>query len=249
MRRFLKAMVPNPIKQKLTAFAWKRLGLSTKLKSGLTVQIQRLGDWWIYNDIWVHGEYNDAINLTLSNLPQGRKLFVLDIGANVGMFALRFFDLMQQKGIEYDKAFILMVEGSPALAKEIEFRITSLPIPKTSYRVVNGLVGKRSGSARLSESGEPAQNFLSESGTEVPFIDLSNIVPSSPIDLLKCDIEGSEEMFLSNYPELIAQSSVAIFELHHTQCDVKKCKDLLSGFPNHQLVSSHSTETVEMFWR
>ncbi len=55
---------------------------------------------------------------------------------------------------------------------------------------------------------------------------------TSEIDLLKCDIEGAELLFLENYEDLLAKVRNAVFELHHEQCDTAKCRAILkkSGF-------------------
>ncbi len=65
------------------------------------------------------------------------------------------------------------------------------------------------------------------------FIDLSILMEKvGEIDLLKCDIEGAELLFLENYGDLLGKVRNAVFELHHEQCDTNKCRDILlkSGF-------------------
>lgn len=248
VRDILRAIVPQTVKKRLTELAWQRLGISYELPSRLTVEIKRLGDWWVYNDVWAKREYDAAINLALDRIPADRPLRVVDLGANVGMFTLRLFDLMFERGIAFDRASVLMVEGSPICCGEIEKRLARQPIPRSSFTIINGLVGERSGFAFLDESGEPALNTVANKGTRIEYIDVAEHVKAS-IDLLKCDIEGSEESFLANYPELIKKTDVLVVELDSTQCDVEHCRKLLAEYPNTRQTTRHGSESVEMFWR
>jgi FkbM family methyltransferase len=248
MKRLLQKVVPQFVKRRLTALAWKRLSLSVELRSGLIVDIKQMGDWWIYNDLWVNGEYDFAIDLALSGRPTDRPLQVLDLGANVGMFALRLFDVMHQRQVPYDVAKVLMIEGSATSCQELLARFQKQNIPTDAYRVVHGLVGKRAGSAYLDESGVSAQSTLGSAGTQVEYVDVSKLM-QGPIDLLKCDIEGSEHEFLVEYPELLERVRVAVFELHPWLCDVSHCQELLSTFSSRRLLRTREDLIVESYWR
>ena len=71
------------------------------------------------------------------------------------------------------------------------------------------------------------------------------------VDLLKCDIEGAEELFLRNYPELLRRMHRAVFEFHHAQCDVPHCRDLLAqaGLLQERIVREFGQCSVEFFAR
>ena len=65
-------------------------------------------------------------------------------------------------------------------------------------------------------------------GTKVCFADLNQVMRNKTmIDLLKCDIEGSELAFVKNYPDLLRKVHTAIFEFHHEQCDTKQAVRML----------------------
>ena len=236
------------LKKKLTALAWSRLGLSWKMKSGITVEIKNRPDFWIFCDIWVNREYDDAINLALDRMPDNRRLSVIDLGANVGMFAQRLFDLAFQRGISPDRISLLMVEASRTCCDEIERRLSTQPIPRLSYRLVCGAVGERSGSTFLDESGESIANSVAGSGTPVEYIDLTEHV-AAEIDLLKIDIEGSEERLLASYPDLIARTRALIIEIHSNRCDASRCHEALTVFPNRRNVLGRPDQSVEFCWR
>jgi hypothetical protein len=70
-------------------------------------------------------------------------------------------------------------------------------------------------------------------GHTIPFIDLNVLMePVGQIDLLKCDIEGAEFLFVENYEDLLGKTRNAVFELHHEMCDTERCREILvtSGF-------------------
>src|SRR3984885_479215 len=69
------------------------LNLEHTLDSGLTVKVASKGEWWIYNDIFVNGEYDVPIQAALDT-SSARPFVVLDLGANVGYFAFRVIDLI-----------------------------------------------------------------------------------------------------------------------------------------------------------
>ena len=161
---------------------------------------------------------------------------MLDLGANVGYFALRVTDLIRQEhpGTHVE---ISMVEGSSRVFADLKARMESQPLPELSSRLVHGLVGARTGAASMRESAVHVKNtIMYDAGTRGPktqFLDLSVLMENTDeIDLLKCDIEGAELLFLENYAELLGKVRSAVFELHHEQCDTLKCREILkkNGF-------------------
>jgi hypothetical protein len=97
----------------------------------------------------------------------------------------------------------------------------------------HGLVGRRVGSAVMWEQRSHISNSVvqgSGRGVRVPFVDLELIIPAPRrISLLKCDIEGAEEMFLESYPLLLRRTDAVVIEVHGDKCDAKRCFDLLAN--------------------
>jgi FkbM family methyltransferase len=236
------------LKQQLAARAWRRLGLSWRMKSGITVEIRNRPDFWIFCDIWVNREYDDAINLALDRMPDDKPLTVVDLGANVGMFALRLFDLAFEREVSAERISLLMIEASRSCCDEIERRLSKQPVPRSAYRLIRGAVGERSGSTFLDESGESIANVVGASGTPVEYIDLTKHV-GGEIDLLKIDIEGSEERFLPSYSDVVARTRSLIIEIHSRQCNAARCEEALAVFPNRRTVLSRPDQSVELCWR
>ncbi len=210
-------------------YRWMKL--ENTLRTGITLQIASKGEWWVYNDIFVNGEYDAPILQALEKCSPLRPLTVLDLGANVGFFTLRVVDLVRQTRPEC-RIDITMVEASPRVFDELKARIHSQALHEVNLRMVQGLVGRRTGSASLQESALHVKNTImngnSRSGNTIPFIDLSLLMePVEEIDLLKCDIEGAELLFLENYEDLLGKVKSAVFEFHHEMCDTGKCRAIL----------------------
>jgi FkbM family methyltransferase len=231
---------------------WSGRGLRHTLPSGVSVAITNASDWAIYNELFVDGEYDDAIRtVTTSDAVDP---LVLDLGGNVGYFALRFADLWwRARG---DQPFrMVSVEGSPRTYAQLARHLAQ---PQLAGRCVpcHGLVGRRTGSASISTSTFSGLNSTrtrqSFSRAEVPFVDLDALLPAATqIALVKCDIEGAEELFLETYPSLLRRVAVLVVEFHPELNNVGRCRGVLheAGLVNHRPLRAYPDGTVEMFSR
>jgi FkbM family methyltransferase len=112
------------------------------------------------------------------------------------------------------------VEGSPKAYAELGSRVADNPLLTGHIEVTQGLVGERSGSAEIYETAFFAANSIVRNDWSKPiltsFVDLNTLIPDNgTISLIKCDIEGSEQSFQDNYPELLSRAKAAVVELHH----------------------------------
>jgi len=230
MRSQLRRIIPTPLRIALRDLIRRELNvhlplLRFTLQSGLHVSIANECDWVIYNEIFVEGMYDEPIKTAMA---PGKAIHVLDIGANVGFFTLRVIDLARRSGgVPYHAT---LVEGSPRVTKELRSRMKDLP----GIEILHGLVGRRSGNSLITEYTFHGHNSIfGNHGVKVDFLDLDLVGSlATEIDLLKCDIEGAELLFIENYPGLLGRTKLAVFELHHRVCDTGRCLELLrdSGF-------------------
>jgi len=206
---------------------WESLDLSHQLASGVTVRVRNLSDWWVFNEVFVDNGYDPAIDLFLNRTDASTRGLVLDLGANVGFFTARVIDKSistnAKSGVD-----LVLVEGSPTVFGELETRLAGFVSDFSSISPVNALVGPRSGSGTISEVDFWGRNTVfPEHNSEivpisempkhrVPFVDLTALIePSRRIGLLKCDVEGSEQLFLENYQsDLLGRVDAAVFEFH-----------------------------------
>lgn len=181
----------------------------------------------------MNGEYDVPIEAALGT-SSGQPFVVLDLGANVGYFTFRLFDLIRQRHQGSVHPDITMVEGSPQTFGELEGRVRSQQLSAESLRMVHGLVGKRSGSALMRESAVHVKASIIDvpqgGGVNVDFVDINALMNDKlEIDLLKCDIEGAELIFIENYGDLLRKVKHAVFELHHNLCDTQKCLRMMES--------------------
>jgi FkbM family methyltransferase len=210
--------------------SWQGRRLSYTLPSGITIEVSSASDWAVYNEVFVEGEYDVPIQQVLEGGADHP--LIVDLGANVGYFSLRFADLwMRHRGANAPFQ-VISVEGCPRTFAQLRNRLQQ---PSLSGRCVPsfGLAGARTGEGTISTSITTGLNSIhghrSLSRARVPFIDLETIIPAERrIALLKCDIEGAECTLLENYPALFARVDAAVFEFHPDWCSVSRCRELLS---------------------
>src|ERR1700733_10111294 len=131
---------------------YEMLGLEYTLQSGLVLRVASKGEWWTYNDIFVNHEYDIPIQRALESGSARSPFTVLDLGANVGYFCLRVLDLMRQNGSRNAAVDMTLVEGSPAVYRELQNRLGSQNLDSVNLRVIHGLAGRRDGSSAIRES-------------------------------------------------------------------------------------------------
>ncbi len=244
-----------------SSVVWKNLNLGWQLRSGLIVKIESLSEWVVYNDIFVDREYDIPIQKAIESASSNRPLNILDLGANVGLFTLKATDLILQSKTPPISCQITLVEGSPAVYAKLESRLAELKsnLPselKIDLTLIHGLVGNRQGSCKIFEVDFHGMNSLFSDegvgGVDVPFVNLSSLYDeNSTIDLLKCDIEGSELTFIKTYKDLLDRVENAVFEFHPTYCDTSECFKGLreAGFTNHKPLREEPTYSVHFFWK
>lgn len=234
---------------------FESLNLAWDLPSGVHIRLGNYGEWVVYNEIFINGEYDLAINKAFDSRLRGSPLRILDLGANVGFFTCRVVDLLRQRGLGDVELAITAVEGNERSAREFHGRILVENALKKEVRLIHGLVGRRTGSAMLYAAALPSQDSMfgaGRAGLRVEYVNLAPLFADADhIDLLKCDIEGAELLFLQDYPDLLRKIRVAVFEFHASLCDVEQCRRLLSeyGLTHHVIVRAHEGYSIECVWR
>ncbi len=253
----VKKRVPLGVRQvvRRSLFPARRLRLEWKLTSGIEVTISDHSDWVIYNDIFVDGEYDLAIADTLDDVPEGRSLNILDLGANVGFFTLRVIDQMRRRGLHDVPVRLTLVEGNARTSRILHATLERNELLGENLQLVHGLIGERSGTRRMVRHAVSGMSTIHGGSTffdkPVRFVDIEEIIGDNDVDLLKSDIEGSEQVFLENYPALLRRTRRAVFELHPRLCDVPRCLELMkaAGFDHSHTLRSAPTFEVRYFWR
>jgi len=252
----LASLLPKSLKPWL----WHRLSrlmhLQYQLPSGFRAQIASYSDWCIYNDIFVAGEYDKAIEAALDKAAPEQTFRVVDLGANVGFFTMRVLDLIARRQIQFDRIDCLLVEASPKLRPFLHHHLDSICRKELTTRIVTGLIGLKTGEARLALKASECMNQVTEepatASCHIPYYNLDEALDETDaISLLKCDIEGSERDFLESYPLLLRNTQVAIFEFHDPMCPASAGvpKVMSAGFTNSHVLLDQGHATTIFFER
>ncbi len=261
MKNLIKKILPPRLLRGLQRMYYERGQLNFTLTSGVHIEVLSHVDWCLYNDIFVDGEYDRPIE-TLVSLARGarQELRVLDLGANVGFFLLRVLDRLGAEGLR-PNLFVGAVEPDPLNIEEMNRRLGE----QEAYRdgrcelhLVRGLAGKREGGAVFQQThsyhaGKVVEHPAGACRSEEPldYVDLDRTFGEQSWDLVKCDIEGSEDELVANYPVLLSNTRTLVIEFHHGECDsdmiathLRRC-----GLHHRSIIVERKANSVHVFSR
>jgi FkbM family methyltransferase len=158
---------------------------------------------------------------------------ILDVGAHIGTFAIWCLG-------EQPTACILSIEADPETFEVVCRNAKTFQKAGFQWSVLHGAAGARDGEIlRLSISGPSMSHRISsDGGISVQSISLKalldRIAPDGgAVDLLKVDIEGSEEAFLCEMPGALVRVNALVIELHSNLCDTQRVKSVLLAHFDH----------------
>lgn len=252
----LAAFVPRRFKPWLWARLSALMHLDYQIPSGIRISIRSFSDWCIYNDVFVAGEYDVAIRAALGKARLTGTFRAVDLGANVGYFSLRVLDLIRRDKIPLSRVDVLMVEASPSMVRELRKRMATVAQDGLQITIVHGLVGEKSGHGQLEIASAEIKNAVVDHASpdtlRVDYVDLDALLGGAGrIDLLKCDIEGSEVAFLHNYQALLQRTEVAVFEFHEPACPCETgvAQVMKAGFAKHEVLLDQGILQTVLFQR
>jgi FkbM family methyltransferase len=249
--RLVYRFIWNPVRNTY----WTLLDLDCELRSGLRVQIRNRADWEMYNEILVNGEYDVPLDFTLDKFQAGRPLVIVDLGGNVGYFAFRCADECIMRGVG-DSLSLVVVEGAPLMFRELQRRVQAAPLLHGKVYLLNGLVGRTGGEAYITGSHLHYSNVACDEphpgASRVAYIDLDKeLARFEAIDLIKCDIEGSEFDLIDNYENLLRKTRAAVFEFHRYGRNLDAARNKLShyGFDCRKVLRDAEHYSIEFYTR
>lgn len=173
-------------------------------------------------EVLVDDEYA-FLNPLLDSIEAPR---ILDIGAHIGTFAIWSLDRNR-------RSRILSLEADPDTAGLTLVNSGSYE----AWSVQHGAAGERDGEiVHLSVSG-PSMSYHVRPGLKgVPVSSISLLAildafagQGRGLDLMKVDIEGSEEAFLCADPSQLARVRALVVELHPHLCDARRVQSTLEA--------------------
>jgi len=198
-------------------------------------------------EVLVDREYDFLTDL-LSATPEPT---ILDIGAHIGTFAIWAFSVNQ-------KARILSVEADPKTYWVTELNAAAFTERGTNWQVIHcAAAGENEIVLHLSEAGQSMGHRIDPHGTIEVFGKsltwlLDRIAPDgASVDLVKIDIEGSEEDLLCAAPDALNRVKSLVVELHPQLCDTNRIQLLLKEhFGSIKNINGRkSTKPLLFCWR
>lgn len=163
---------------------------------------------------------------TLSDfLKKKEKPVILDLGHHAGTFALWAFS-------QNNKAKIFGVEANLATYRVAKKNVQTGIKTGLDWTIVNRACWKNDDVLPFSNDGNPLGYRIKETGEfHVKGITFSEILSQvgGKADLLKLDIEGAEEVFLSAHPECLNLVEAVVIEVHPNLCSQQKIMEMLES--------------------
>jgi FkbM family methyltransferase len=226
--------------RKLKQWIWylltKRMHLNWMLPTNIEVCVRSYGDWWLFNEMFVDKIYDEDLEaILLSNTS--KPLYVLDLGANVGYFSVRCLHLYRHLKLK-NPLNLFLVEGSSSVFKDLQKRLKTISLNTENIQLYQALVGELAGKDFLANGREGSCNRISKKAKHVgewsEYLDLNTIHAheDKKWDLIKCDIEGSEYLFIHNYPDLLRNTRYLICEFHSfdTSTSIESALQILASY-------------------
>ena len=150
LARVLRRAVPAERRKRIRQLMFEWLNLKWAMPSGVELEVANYGDWVTYNEVFVSGEYDRAIERAAE--AAGSPMQIVDLGANVGFFSLRAVDRLRGRPLA-----ITAVESEAGFVEDYRARVIETN-RVTTARVIHGLIPQVDLSAAL--AGIPRIDLL-----------------------------------------------------------------------------------------
>jgi FkbM family methyltransferase len=203
-------LMGNPFK----AYGYLRSGMGPEIgafSSGALRFHARKEDWVAIREVLVEDEYSCIQQL----FPHDAKPRVMDLGANIGSFALRLF-------LHTPAAHVVSVEAANDTFQLLKTNRQSNP--GFNWEVLNCGVWRENGPLTLMRRGlSVGHRVIEGSGDDVvEGISLPTLLEKlgwDRIDLIKMDIEGGEEAVIPAAKDVLSRTRFLIIEIHNDRID------------------------------
>lgn len=183
----------------------------------------RASDEQALREVFVDNEYAFLRDYLLA--IEGAK--ILDVGAHIGTFAIWCLSIAPG-------TTILSIEADPHTFEVLRRNEEAFQAAAGRWSVQHSAAGARDGEIlRLSDSGPSMSHRISPTGSvAVESISLKSLLDllapdGNAVDVMKLDVEGSEEAFLCECPKALKRVNALVVELHPNLCDARRVEAVL----------------------
>ncbi len=201
----------------------------------------RKEDWVALREVFLDDEYSllDRIITPQTNIN------ILDLGANIGTFALRAFAVSSNisvYSVEAAKDTFEILKENINQNKDLNWH----PLYGAAWHSNGSIYLKRTKNSLGHRVGSD------DTGEEVPAFTLEEIIKTTKqgnFDIIKIDIEGAEEHIVLQNIDLLAKTPALIIEIHNDRIDGDKIIALLKQNFKHNFQLQHrkSVKPVYIF--
>lgn len=153
---------------------------------------------------------------------------ILDVGAHIGTFALWAL-------AANPSAHIISIEADPRTFELASKNVAEQLARGRSWTIVHAAAGARDGECvYLTDTGPSMSHRIAADGSvPVATVSLAALLfrateGKTNLDLMKVDIEGSEQAFLCTNPALLHRIETLVVELHPDICDTGHVRSILN---------------------
>ena len=180
----------------------------------------RAADWLAVREVLVEREYGFVADV----LAGSRAPVVVDVGANIGTFALFVFSL-------FPDAVVRSFE--PSSTTFVVLDANRRANPGLDWSCQRAAAHAADGTAPFVNAPFTTSSRLGAGGDEdVPTLSLDSIV-TGPVDLLKLDVEGAEEAVLDGREDVLRRVGSVVVEVHPDRCDEQRVVRVLESVYEH----------------
>jgi FkbM family methyltransferase len=252
--RFVRVLIER-LKVRTIANAFLRRFPRYRQLGGIRTRMCSIDSVLVDREIFEEGEYRGMF-------PLGNVQSFADLGCNCGFFTCFLADSLDRKDIAG-----LLIDGNPTMVSEARWHVQTNQLANVSAEW--GMVGAGSteksqnfylhpdaaGSSRFPTSPEGRVTRDQWQKIEVPVLSLAaewrKRFGERRCDLVKIDIEGSEQTFLTDEADFIRRTKVVLVEIHRWLVDEAAIERQLFelGFRLANVLSTSPEADVRMYVR
>jgi FkbM family methyltransferase len=201
--------------RRFAGLSWCEFRLPGQGSARGKIRLKSKWDVASFQDVFCHPYYWQAL-AHMSDPPS----LIVDAGAHCGHFSVMVDICARTQFENAPLPKFVLVEPNPWLQPVLERNLQGAGLSGRAT-VHQGLLGRRDGRGTLFVDGNNylasgQENAAGRIPVEQTFIDLTQVLPAGPIDVMKLDIEGGEFEFVVHNPDVLDRVKLLVAEVH---CD------------------------------